>query len=77
MTDWYLIVMLAMTGQYAAVPVPSEELCNRYLADIRNGVPMTITTKEGIRLTVARGFGCQKETEADKAGRDQARRAGV
>jgi hypothetical protein len=77
MTDWYLIVALAMTGQYAAVPVPSEELCNRYLADIRNGVPMTITTKDGVVLPIAKGLACQRETEEERSERDQARKAGV
>lgn len=58
MIVFYLIVELAMTGQYA-------------------GVPMTITTKDGVILPIARGLGCQKETEEESSEREQSRKAGV
>jgi hypothetical protein len=77
MTDWYLIAVLAMTGQHVAVPVQTEELCRRFLADIARGVPVTITTTNGLVLPIARGLGCQKETEQERSERKQARKAGV
>jgi hypothetical protein len=77
MTEWYLIATLAMTGQHVAVPVQTEELCRQFLADIARGVPVTITTKNGLVLPIARGITCQRETEEERSERDQARKAGV
>lgn len=67
---WFLVVILAITGQRIALPTESEAACKTYLAAFISGQANVIRLEGGIVLPIVKPVGCMtKEQIASGEGR--------